>query len=109
MTRFIIAGLGGLLASVNAHAAPFPQPNFAPCDFTVPTTFKNIWYIDPVKEHTMSAYTAAGVSLNPTVSPHQGDINHPWKDFNPVSTTIANARALGYTNPLMSAGIGPIL
>lgn len=57
----------------------------------------------------MSAYTAAGVSLNPTVTPHQGDINHPWKDFNAVSTTIANARALGYADPLMSAGIGPIL
>ena len=109
MTRFIIAVLGGLLASVNAHAAPFPPPNFASCNFTVPTTFKNVWYIDPVKGHTMSAYTAAGVSLNPTVTPHQGDINHPWKDFNAVSTTIANARALGYTDPLMSAGIGPIL
>jgi hypothetical protein len=64
MTRFIIAVLVGLLASVNAHAAPFPPPNFASCNFTVPTTFKNIWYIDPVKGHTMSAYTAAGVSLN---------------------------------------------
>ena len=46
MTRFIIAVLVGLLASVNAHAAPFPL-NFASCNFTVPTTFRNVWYIDP--------------------------------------------------------------
>jgi hypothetical protein len=89
-------------------SSAFVPPNFTGCNFTVPTTFPHVWYIDPVSGQTENAYTAAGISLNPAVTPHQGDIAHPWKDLNAVATTRANARALGYADPLLAAGIGPI-
>ena len=121
MRRFIIAALVGLLASVNAHAASFTvpsftlgaaagpfhltPPNFASCNFNVPTTFNHVWYIDPVNGQSEATYTTAGVSMNPSVTPHQGDITHPWKDINAVLTTIGNAKVLGYPLPLVSGGV----
>ena len=121
MRRFIIAALVGLLASVNAHAASFTvpsftlgaaagpfhltPPNFASCNFNVPTTFNHVWYIDPVNGQSQATYTTAGVSMNPSVTPHQGDITHPWKDINAVLTTIGNAKVLGYPLPLVSGGV----
>jgi hypothetical protein len=120
MRRFVIARVVGLLAGVTAYAASFTvpgftlagagpfhltAPNFASCNFTVPTTFKNVWYIDPVNGQAQSTYTTGGISLDPTVSPHQGDITHPWKDLNALLTTIGNAKALGYPLPLVPGGI----
>ena len=120
MRRFVIAGVVGLLASVTAYAASFTvpgftlagagpfhltAPNFASCNFTEPTTFKNVWYIDPVNGQSQATYTTAGISMSPTVTPHQGDITHPWKDINALVTTIGNAKALGYPLPLISGGI----
>jgi hypothetical protein len=96
-----------------APAAPFP-PNFASCNFTVPTTFPHVWYFDPVHGQTENTYTTAGVSLNPSVTPHQGDINHPWKDLNAVATSTFNAKVTigGYNLPLLASTTqagGPIL
>lgn len=54
-----------------------PLPDMSMCA-TPPTTFRNVWYIDPVAGQTQSAMTTAGISLNPTVTPHQGDATHPW-------------------------------
>ena len=80
-----------------AHHAPpapiattFSPPSFAGCDFNVPTTFANTWYIDPVNGQTQNVMTTAGISLDPTVTPHQGDKAHPWKDINAVAISKFN-------------------
>lgn len=80
-------------------------PNFASCDFNVPTTYNHVWYIDPVNGQTQNAMTTAGISLDPTVTPHQGDVNHPWKDVNALDNSIATVKALGYPLPLIPGAI----
>jgi hypothetical protein len=71
-------------------ATTFSPPSFAGCDFNVPTTFANTWYIDPVNGQTQNVMTTAGISLDPTVTPHQGDKAHPWKDINAVAISKFN-------------------
>jgi hypothetical protein len=109
----VIAALFGVGPMAQAQTAP-PQatlvpPDFSACNFTVPTTFAHVWYFDPVHGPTENTYTAAGVSLNPTVTPHQGDITHPWKDLNAVATSAFNSKVTigGYNLPLLGSPIQP--
>jgi hypothetical protein len=63
---------------------------------TPPTSFGNVWNFSP-SGSTQAAYTTAGVSLNPLVSPHQGDATHPWSSVQAVFKTVT-----GYTAPLLA-------
>ena len=92
---------GGTTPPVSTLPAP---PNFASCNFTVPTSFTHVWYIDPVNGQTGNAMTTAGVSTDPTVNPHQGDVTHPFKDINALDTTATAANTLGYPSSLIPGG-----
>ena len=50
--------------------------------------------------------TTAGISLDPTVTPHQGDKAHPWKDINAVAVSKFNmvVNVTGYPNALFATG-----
>lgn len=87
--------------SFTAGAANIPNPDFSMCDFNVPTTFTNTWYIDPLGGDTQTNYTAAGISMDPAVTPHQGDAGHPWDNLQAVFTIQS-----GYARPLLSTASG---
>ena len=82
-------------------------PNFSSCNFATPTTFAHTWYIDPVNGQKQNAMTSAGISLEPTVTPHQGDKQHPWLDLNALAISKFNVvtGVTGYPNSLLASGI----
>jgi hypothetical protein len=82
--------------------ANFIKPDLSSCNFSYPTSgFGNIWYFDPVNGNTITGYTTAGVSADPTVTPHQGDSTHPFKDISAIFVTVS-----GYTRPMWAANSG---
>lgn len=64
---------------------------------TPPTSFGNIWNINPSTGSTQATYTTAGISINPLVTPHQGDATHPWNSLQAVFKTVS-----GYIGPLLA-------
>ena len=102
---------GAPVGSLVAASPPPPvtpvvtPPNLSACDFTLPTTFAHVWYIDPVNGKTQNAMTAAHISLDPTVTPHQGDINNPWNSANALWNSISESNSLGYPLPLIPGAI----
>lgn len=86
--------------------ANYPVPDFTMCDFNVPTTFTNIWYIDPVNGFAQNDY-AAGTGGAPLVTAiggasGQGTATHPWKSLVAVFTNGTT----GYPRPLLSTAVG---
>jgi hypothetical protein len=110
LIRFVVGAIFALgittaTAAVNvnpSHHASQVQtgamvpPDFSSCDFSMPTTFTNTWYFDPVNGQTEAAYTTAGVSMDPTVTPHQGDAQHPWNSLQAVFQ-IGKSTTSGYS------------
>lgn len=91
------AGTGFVNGNVN-----FPAPDQSSCNFVLPTTFTHTWYVDSSSAgQTQNAMTTAGISLNPTVTPHQGDAAHPWSSLQAVFSTVT-----GYPRSLLSTAVG---
>lgn len=66
---------------------------------TPPTSFGNVWNINPSTGQTQAAY--GGLTTNPLISPHQGDATHPWSSIQAVFKSTA-----GYTAPLLATVSG---
>lgn len=86
-------------------AANYPAPDFTSCDFNVPTTFNNIWYIDPVNGFAQNDYTN-GTNGAPVVTAiggtsGQGTATHPWSSLQAVFSTVT-----GYPRPLLTTVSG---
>lgn len=89
-------------ANIQVQSGAMVPPDFTGCDFSMPTTFTHTWYVDPVNGQTEAAYTTAGVSMDPTVSPHQGDAQHPWNSLQAVFQ-VGKSTTTGYTYGLWRA------
>ncbi len=67
-------------------------PGHAEACATPPSTFRHVWYIDPVHGQTPAAMTTAGVPIA-----QQGTQAHPWNSLQAVFWTTT-----GYTYPLLT-------
>lgn len=116
LKRLKLSALGILLAS-SASAqvgsspylngtANFVKPDLSTCAVYPPAAPNHIWYIDSAVGQTRTAMTTAGISLDPTVTPHQGDSTHPWNSWQGVWGAVT-----GYTTGLVATlpgSTGPI-
>jgi hypothetical protein len=86
-------------------AANYPAPDFSECDFNTPTTFTNIWYIDPVNGFAQNDYTngtnGAPVVVSIGGASGQGTATHPWSNLNALTATVT-----GYPRPLLKTANG---
>ena len=81
----------GTSTQEGAGASPLP-PDTSMC-IAPPTTFNNVWYVDPVHGHTV---TGGG----------NGSSGSPWNSLNALTNSVA-----GYPGPLLttaSGGVGPV-
>lgn len=96
LLTYVLLILVALVAPVRAQvgsgwingAANFPLPDFSSCDFAVPSTFSNVWYIDPVHGTTQTAGAT-------------GSITSPFNSLQAVFTTVT-----GYSQPLLATAPG---
>lgn len=107
------ASIAAVTSSRHSPQKPFlgpstaARPNMSMCDFSIPTKFAHTWYIGGPNAQTEAAYAAEGVSLDPTVTPHQGDAQHPWDSVQAVFGQNSKSLHLtGYPFPLLSSAIG---
>lgn len=103
MAAPVQAQFGGV--TFTGGAANYPIPDFSMCDFNVPTTFTNVWYIDPVNGFTQNDYTngTGGAPLITAIGgvSGQGTTTHPWSSLNAVFATVT-----GYPRPLLTTAQG---